>query len=180
MILDILHYFDRLAQRHILESAAGVVPPGGRLSFLYTRTGPVGPFWAVDAKGTVVLPRVLVLAPSRLRPLGVAKPTRRTLVHAVRGDLMPRSFSRALLLLTLSFLLAAPAAYAVSLHDIIRLPRNRYRDQQIISIIEATDSRFELNARRAVRPSPADHSLRTNSAQATAEVHRVARSPKRF
>lgn len=147
---------------------------------IHTRTGTVGPFWAVDAKGTAVLPRVLVLAPSRLKPRGATKPRRRTLVHAVRGDLMPRSFSRALLLLTLSFLLAAPAAYAVSLHDIIRLAKNRYRDQQIISIIEATDSRFELDARRAVRPSPADHSRRTNGGQATAEVRRDAPSPKNF
>ena len=51
-----------------------------------------------------------------------------------------------LLLLALSFLIVAPAAYAVSLYDIIQLAKNGYRDNQIIGIIEATDSRFQVDA----------------------------------
>lgn len=50
------------------------------------------------------------------------------------------------LLLALSFLIVAPAAYAVSLYDIIQLAKNGYRDKQIIAIIEATDSRFQVDA----------------------------------
>lgn len=51
-----------------------------------------------------------------------------------------------LLLTALSFLMAAPAVYAVSLYDIIQLAKKGYRDNQIVGIIETTDSRFQVDA----------------------------------
>lgn len=61
---------------------------------------------------------------------------------------MTRSPRRGFLLLltALSFLIVAPAAFAVSLYDIIQLAKKGYRDNQIISIIETTDSRFQVDA----------------------------------
>lgn len=49
-----------------------------------------------------------------------------------------------LLLTALSFLIVAPV-YAVPLYDVIQLAKKGYRDNQIIGIIETTDSRFQVD-----------------------------------
>ena len=59
---------------------------------------------------------------------------------------MNPSTRRALLVLTALALLVAPATFAVSLYDVIQLAKNGYRENQIIGIIEATDSRFQVDA----------------------------------
>lgn len=59
---------------------------------------------------------------------------------------MNPSTRRAVVVLTALALLVAPVAFAVSLYDVIQLSKNRYRENQIIGIIEATDSRFQVDA----------------------------------
>jgi len=67
--------------------------------------------------------------------------------NEIRGERMRslRKGGRALAIV-LVLALAVPAAWAVSLFDVIQLTRKGYRDDQIIAIIQATGSRFEVDA----------------------------------
>ena len=63
-----------------------------------------------------------------------------------RGDFMTSSLRRRVILIATAVMFAAPVAYAVSLFDVIQLSKKGYREQQIIAIIETTDSRFQVDA----------------------------------
>ena len=60
-----------------------------------------------------------------------------------------RSWAIRFLILLLVFLPASLAA--ISVYDVIRLSQGRYSDEEIIRLIETTDSRFVLSTEDTVR-----------------------------
>lgn len=65
---------------------------------------------------------------------------------------MPPKFPALLALVFLAASIApAPAAYAVSIYDVIQLSRKGYDGREILGILEATNSVFELTAEDVVR-----------------------------
>lgn len=68
----------------------------------------------------------------------------------VKTDDRRPGLTQRLIVVVILLAFAVPAAWAISLYDIIQLTKKGYRDDQIVAIIEATGSRFEVDSETIV------------------------------